>query len=78
MGADEIILAGGGDLYAALLDRVDRMYLTLVDLSPPGDAHFPPIDAAQWIETARTRPQPVPADDAAFTFVAFRRLKSAP
>ncbi|MGA2638683.1 dihydrofolate reductase [Methylocella sp.] len=78
MAADEIILAGGGDLYAALLDRVDRMYLTLVDLSPAGDAHFPSIDAAQWIEAARTRPQPIPADEAAFTFVELRRFKSAP
>ncbi|MGO9674778.1 MAG: dihydrofolate reductase [Methylocella sp.] len=78
MGAAEIILAGGGDLYAALLPRVDRMYLTLVDLSPPGDVRFPPFDAAQWIEAARVEPKPIPADEAAFTFVELRRFKSAP
>jgi dihydrofolate reductase len=78
MAADEIILAGGGDLYAALIDRVERMYLTLVDLSPQGDAHFPPIDAAQWSEVARVRPKPSPEDEAGFSFVELRRRNSAP
>jgi dihydrofolate reductase len=78
MAADEIILAGGGDLYASLLARVERMYLTLVDLSPAGDAHFPPIDAAQWTEVAREQPKPSPEDEAGFTFIELRRRKSAP
>jgi dihydrofolate reductase len=79
MGANEIILAGGGDLYAALLPRVDRMYLTLVDLAPAGDAHFPPIDATQWSEVARQRQEPGPQDEAGFSFVELRRrIKSAP
>jgi dihydrofolate reductase len=79
MGAAEIILAGGGDLYAALLSRVDRIYLTLVDLAPPGDVRFPAIDMTQWIEEARERPQPQPGDEASFAFVALRRrVKSSP
>ena len=79
MGAKEIILAGGGDLYAALLARVDRMYLTLVDLAPAGDAHFPPIDATQWSEVVRQRQEPGPQDEAGFSFVELRRrVKSAP
>jgi dihydrofolate reductase len=78
MGAAEIILAGGGDLYAALLARVERMYLTLVDLSPPGDVRFPPIDESQWVETARVRPPPQQGDEASFAFVELRRrVKSA-
>jgi dihydrofolate reductase len=53
MGADEIILAGGGELYRALLDRVDRLRMTFVDLEPEGDAFFPQIDWSQWREIRR-------------------------
>ena len=77
MGAAEIIVAGGGELYAALLPRADRLYLTLVDLAPAGDAFFPAFDAAQWLETGRERPPPQPQDEAGFAFVAMRRVKSA-
>lgn len=77
MDAEEIILAGGGDLYAALLPKVDRLYLTLVDLSPPGNVRFPPIDATQWIEHVRAQPRPRQHDEASFTFVELRRRKPA-
>ena len=73
MGAGEIILAGGGALYAALLPFVARMYLTLVDLSPPGDVYFPAIDWTEWKERERIRPEPQPGDEAGFEFVAFDR-----
>ena len=73
MGADEIILAGGADLYEALIDHVQRMHLTFVDLAPEGDVRFPAIDWSHWVEERRIRPQPQPNDDATFTFVDFRR-----
>lgn len=76
MGANEIILAGGGHLYAALLEKADRLYLTLVDLSPAGDVRFPPIDATQWFEHARSQPEPGKDDEARFTFLELRRIGS--
>ncbi|MEJ0094238.1 MAG: dihydrofolate reductase [Methylocella sp.] len=77
MGADEIILAGGGALYQLLLDRVQRMYLTFVDLTPEGDVSFPPIDWSQWVEQKRIAPQPQANDEASFAFVEFRRQDKA-
>lgn len=73
MGADEIILAGGADLYEALIDRVQCMHLTFVDLAPEGDVRFPAIDWSHWVEQRRIRPQPQTNDDATFTFVDFQR-----
>jgi dihydrofolate reductase len=73
MGADEIILAGGAELYQSLIDRVQRMHLTFVDLAPDGDVRFPKIDWSQWQEEQRLRPQPQANDDASFTFVDFYR-----
>jgi dihydrofolate reductase len=64
--ADEICVIGGAQLYAALLPRADRIRLTEVDLSPEGDARFPALDPAEWIETERETVAPGPKDDAGF------------
>jgi dihydrofolate reductase len=72
--AEEIILAGGGEIFAALIDRLDRLYVTLVALSPPGDAFFPSIDWSKWQEVSRTPHAPQKGDDAAFTFVDYVRI----
>ncbi|KAA0695128.1 dihydrofolate reductase [Halopseudomonas laoshanensis] len=47
-GVDEIMVIGGENLYRQMLDRADRLYLTLVDAEPEGDAWFPAVDGAQW------------------------------
>ncbi|SFK47279.1 dihydrofolate reductase [Methylocapsa palsarum] len=73
MGADEMILAGGGVLYEALMDRVQRMYLTFVDAAPEGGVRFPIIDWSQWIEESRIRPAQGPKDETSFTFAEFLR-----
>ncbi|GAB4280679.1 MAG: type 3 dihydrofolate reductase [Candidatus Promineifilaceae bacterium] len=49
----EVIVGGGGDLYAQLLPRADRIYLTLVDTAVSGDAYFPSLNMAEWQETFR-------------------------
>ncbi len=72
-GAPEIAVAGGGTLYAALIDRAETLHLTEVDLAPEGDTLFPPVDSALWAETDRA-PQPRgERDDAAFAFVTYAR-----
>ncbi|MBZ5740358.1 dihydrofolate reductase [Nocardioides mangrovi] len=49
----QLMVAGGGEVYAALLPRADEMVLSRVDLEPSGDAFFPAYAAADWLETAR-------------------------
>ncbi len=78
LGAKEIILAGGGEIFRALIDRVDRLYVTFVALSPPGDAFFPPIDWSKWQEVSRQEHAPQKGDDAAFAFVDYVRRKAGP
>jgi dihydrofolate reductase len=73
LGADEIMLAGGAELFAALIDRVDRIYATWVAGAPDGDVYFPPIDWSQWREVKREDHQPQKGDDAAFSFVDYVR-----
>jgi len=73
MQASEVILAGGGELYAALLGETQVMHMTLVDLSPEGDVFFPAVDWSQWVEESRVRPPQEEKDEAPFTFVDYRR-----
>lgn len=78
MGADEIMLAGGGEIFAALINRADRMYVTFVDSAPDGDAFFPAIDWSQWEEVHREAHLPQKGDEVGFSFVDFiRRDRSA-
>ena len=69
MGASEIIVAGGGELYAQLIGRAARLAITEVDLAPVGDAYFPKIDPAVWREVGRIAHPAGPGDEAAFAFV---------
>lgn len=75
LGAEEVIVAGGGDLYESLIDRAQRMRLTLVDLAPRGSVRFPVVDWSDWLETCRVRPRPTAKDEATFAFVDFDRRR---
>lgn len=73
MGAEEIILAGGGKLYESLISYAERMHLTFVDAAPAGAVSFPEIDWSNWLEVSRIRPKPSAKDEATFAFVDFDR-----
>ena len=47
-GEDEAFVAGGASVYARALPSAERLYLTKIDASIPGDTHFPPVDWSQW------------------------------
>ena len=43
-GVDEIMVIGGGDIFAATMPMADRLEVTHVHVSPDGDALFPPFE----------------------------------
>lgn len=47
-GADEIMIIGGGEIYALGMPLADRLYISHVAVSPDGDRFFPDIDPAKW------------------------------
>jgi dihydrofolate reductase len=53
VGAEEVAVIGGGEIYKAFFGLADRIYLTEAALDVEGDTHFPAIDPAQWREVAR-------------------------
>ncbi len=73
-GADELMVIGGGQVYAAVLPRATRLRLTELDtVAPDADTFFPRIDPAEWREVSRHH-HPADARHAfAFDFVDYRR-----
>jgi dihydrofolate reductase len=76
LGASEIIVAGGGEIYAALLDRIDLLHMTYVHCTPAGDAFFPPIDWSHWREVFREDHLPEAGDSAGYTWATYIRIGS--
>lgn len=71
-GSDEIVVAGGGEIYAQAMGRADRLRLTWIEADPEGDAHFPELDPTVWREVAREA-YPAEGGRPAYAFVDYAR-----
>jgi dihydrofolate reductase len=47
-GSDEVMIIGGGDIFAATLDQAQRVYWTEIAAEPEGDISFPALDPSDW------------------------------
>ena len=52
-GGDEVMIIGGGQIYAEALPLTERLYLTQVHADVSGDAYFPEVDLDSWQELGR-------------------------
>jgi dihydrofolate reductase len=76
LGADEIAVVGGGEIYRQTLERAAKIELTEVDLEPAGDAYYPKPDPQVWRETRREphRANKDAGDEADYAFVTYERI----
>ncbi len=74
-GADEICVAGGGEIYGEVMPRADRLSITHILASPEGDAYFPAIDPKEWEEVARQPLERSEGDTADAVHVEYRRRR---
>jgi dihydrofolate reductase len=72
-GVDEIMVIGGGDVFAEIMPRADRLEITHVHAAPEGDSFFPPIDPAVWREVKREEYPAGPDDNASFAVAVYLR-----
>ena len=68
-GADEVMVIGGAEIYALMLERARRLYVTEIDARYDGDAFFPDFDRARWVETSRERHESSGDGQPAYSFV---------
>jgi dihydrofolate reductase len=74
-GADEIMIGGGGEVYAEALPLAERLYVTHVAVRPLGDTRFPDIELGTWAEVSREALAGSEGDTAAGVHVVYRRRR---
>ena len=73
----DIYNIGGAELYRALFDRAQRLYVTQVHCSISGDAYFPSIDPERWRETDREEHDRDEKHLYGYDFVTYERASSS-
>ncbi|NDW05766.1 dihydrofolate reductase [Jiella pacifica] len=73
-GADEIVIAGGEEIYRLFFDKLERLYVSEVAAAPEGDARFPTIDPATFEPVHSEGPVRHGRDSAATRFTIYRRI----
>ncbi|XXF76784.1 dihydrofolate reductase [Myxococcaceae bacterium GXIMD 01537] len=72
-GDSEVFIAGGADLYAQTMERLDRLYLTRIERDVPGDCFFPEVDLSAW-RLIEEEHHPAATDaDLPFAFLTYER-----
>ncbi len=54
-GDEEVFVIGGAEIFALALPRVERMYVTWVEVEVEGDVTFPQVDWGEWREVSCER-----------------------
>ena len=67
-GVDNVMVAGGGAIYAIALAEANRVYMTKVHRAYDGDTVFPELDEDIWHVVSRKRHKPETPGGPAFSF----------
>jgi len=73
VGAGEIMVIGGDDVFRAVMPLAKRIYLTEVHARPNADTWFKDFNLEDWRELFRERHAPGPKDEYPFSFVLLER-----
>ena len=74
VGDEQASIIGGAQIFGESLDLADRLVITEIDHVFRCDTFFPPIDPAQWVETARERHHS-DANSCDYSFVTYQKRK---
>lgn len=74
LGAGEVCVIGGGEIYRQTLDQTGRIYLTRVMAEAQGDTVYPALDLDNWREVAHEHHSEGPHDTADFDIVTLERI----
>jgi len=62
-GGDEVMIIGGGKVYAEAMERCDRLYLTIVEGAFKGSTYFPVRELLRQSWRQACPPETYPADE---------------
>jgi dihydrofolate reductase len=72
--AQELMVIGGAQVYAQILPRADRIYLTRVHADVSGDSYFPAFDTTQWRADSTERHEADAQHAYAYSFITLQRV----
>ncbi|CAI6081461.1 dihydrofolate reductase [Cohnella sp. JJ-181] len=72
-GRDELMVAGGADVYAQLLPHADRLLISELSEAVEGDAVFPAFDRDAWELVSRTQRAADERNPIAFDMCVYER-----
>lgn len=75
-GGEEVMIIGGGQIYAEALPTVDRIYITQVHAEVDGDAYFPEVNWDDWQEIGREDFSASDNNPYDYSFVVYQRSRS--
>lgn len=75
-GVDEMVVIGGGQLYAEALPMMDRLYVTQVHADIEGDVYFPEVDWDDWEEVASQEHAASEQNPYPYSFVVYDRRRA--
>lgn len=73
-GEQEVFIIGGAEIYRLALPLAQRLYLTEIKESLPGDTFFPEFARNQWRELSRQSHLEDDRHPYAFDFVVYERM----
>ena len=72
--AEELMVIGGGEIYALALPRATRLYLTWIETEAANpDTFFPAFDPTEWTETSRIKHPSDAQHKYSFSFVDYAK-----
>jgi len=66
---EDVFVCGGASIYKQTINRVDKLYITLVDQEPAGDVFFPEISKNIWQEDSRENHD-------GFAFLTYKKISN--
>lgn len=71
--SEEVVVIGGAKLYAYLLPRIQRIYMTIIHHDFNGDTYFPELNMQEWRESERELYEPDDKNAYSYTFITLDR-----
>ncbi len=71
----EVFVIGGAELYAQMLPRFQRLYLTIIHHLFEGDAYFPKLNMTEWHEQEHIDYAADEQNPYSYSFITLERLK---
>lgn len=72
----EVFIIGGAEIYRLGMKYTNRMYLTEIRATIPGDTYFPEYKKGEWKETSRTHHGTDERHQYEFDFVIYEKIHS--